>query len=109
MKAAILAKGRGGGKVRAGAIALPICLTRFGALPMYRSVMRAGSPLAFTLLRVPRGDPRPSDEEFLNALARDREQLHLPAANGASDFAIAGPYAILVDGSELDEWVVWEK
>jgi hypothetical protein len=71
--------------------------------------MRAGSPLAVALLRVPRGRPRPSDEDFLRALARDREQLHLPKANGATDFETAGPYAIIVDGKELDEWVVWER
>jgi hypothetical protein len=71
--------------------------------------MAAGSPLAFALMRVPRGQPRPSDEDFLGALARDREQLHLPEANGAADFETAGPYPILVDGKELDEWVVWER
>jgi hypothetical protein len=71
--------------------------------------MAAGSPLAFTLLRVPRGHPRPSDEEFDRALARDREQLHIGKPNGGAEFDIAGPYPILVDGVELDEWVVWER
>ena len=70
--------------------------------------MAAGSPLAFTLLRVPRGQPRPSDEEFGRALARDREQLHIAKPNGA-EFDVTGPYPILVDGVELDEWVVWER
>lgn len=71
--------------------------------------MAAGSPLAFTLLRVPRGQPQPSDEEFRGALTRDREQLRIAEPNGAAEFEIAGPYAIVVDGVELDEWVVWER
>jgi hypothetical protein len=71
--------------------------------------MPAGSPVAFALLRVPRGDPRPSEEKFRAALAKDREQLHLPSKNGGSDLQIAGPYQIIVDGSELDEYVVWER
>jgi hypothetical protein len=72
-------------------------------------VVRAGSPLAFALLRIPRGQARPSDEEFLAALARDREQLRLPKLNGATDFETAGPYPIVYEGKDLDEWVVWEK
>jgi hypothetical protein len=71
--------------------------------------MHAGSPVAFALLRVPRGDPRPSDENFRAALAKDREALHLPGKNGDSDLQIAGPYQIIVDGNELDEYAVWER
>jgi hypothetical protein len=71
--------------------------------------MPAGSPVAFALLRVPRGDPRPSEDRFRAALAEDRVQLHLPAENGTGDLQIAGPYQIIVDGTELDEYVVWER
>jgi len=71
--------------------------------------MPAGSPVAFALLRVPRGDPRPSEENFRAALAKDREALHLPGTNGADDLQTAGPYQIVVDGNELDEYVVWER
>ena len=76
---------------------------------MVRALMPAGSPLAFTLLRRPRGAPRPSDDDFRAALARDREKLRLPASNGAADFHASGPHPIFVDGQELDEWVVWES
>lgn len=71
--------------------------------------MPAGSPVAFALLRVPRGDPRPSEDQFRAALARDREQLHLQSQNGGSDLQIAGPYQIMVGGTELDEYVAWER
>lgn len=71
--------------------------------------MHAGASPAFALVRVPRGEPTPSDETFLQALQEDRRRLHLPAANGQTEFQIAGPYAIIVDGSELDEYVAWEK
>lgn len=71
--------------------------------------MHAGASPAFALVRVPRGDAQPSDETFLKALQEDRERLHLPAANGHTEFQIAGPYAIVVDGAELDEYVAWEK
>ena len=71
--------------------------------------MPAGSPVAFALLRVPRGQARPSEEQFRNALTRDREQLRQPPAPVQTDITIAGPYAILVDGAELDEYVVWER
>lgn len=71
--------------------------------------MAAGSPVAFALLRVPRGDPTPSEEKFRAAIAEDRKQLHLSAQNGSDDLQIAGPYQIIVDGAELDEYVVWER
>jgi hypothetical protein len=71
--------------------------------------MLAGSPVAFALLRIPRGDPRPSEDSFRAALAKDRQELHLPAKNGSSDLQIAGPYQIIVAGTELDEYVVWER
>lgn len=71
--------------------------------------MQAGVSLAFALVRVPRGEPRPSEERFLDALRQDRERLRLPTANGRPDLEIAGPYAITVDGKDLDEYVVWER
>jgi hypothetical protein len=71
--------------------------------------MQAGASLAFALVRVPRGEPRPTEERFLDALRQDRERLHLPKTNGTPDLEIAGPYAIIVDGEELDEYVVWER
>jgi len=75
----------------------------------YENVMPAGSPVAFALLRVPRGNPTPSEKKFRAALAEDRKQLHLSEQNGGDDLQIAGPYQIVVDGTELDEYVVWER
>ena len=71
--------------------------------------MPSGSPLTFALLRVPRGQPRPSEEQFRAALTHDRERLHQTAPTIETDLTTAGPYAILVDGAELDEYVVWER
>ncbi len=72
-------------------------------------IVPAGPSLAFTLVRVPRGESRPSEEEFRTALQGDRERLGLPQPNGPLEFQVAGPYAIVVDGVELDEYVVWEE
>jgi hypothetical protein len=71
--------------------------------------MPAGASVAFALVRVPRGSARPSDEQFRTALQHDRERLHQPAPRVQAELEIAGPYAIVVDGSELDEYVVWER
>ncbi len=71
--------------------------------------MHAGASPTFALLRVPRGASKPSDEKFLEALQKDRERLSLPALNGHTEFEATGPYEITVDGSELDEYVVWER
>lgn len=70
--------------------------------------MRSGTSIAFALIRLPRGE-RPSEGQFTDALREDRRSLHLPPSNGAIEFLTAGPYPILVDGQELDEWVVWER
>jgi hypothetical protein len=67
------------------------------------------SATAFAIIRVPRGAGRPSEDQFRAALAADRKQLHLAPGNGSADFATGGPYEILVDGKELDEYVAWEK
>jgi hypothetical protein len=71
--------------------------------------MPPGASVAFALLRVPRGEPRPSDEQFRTALEKDREQLHQPAPRAATDLQVGGPYAITVGESELDEYVAWER
>ena len=76
---------------------------------MYPRVMPVGASVAFALIRVPRGGARPSEAQFRAALQRDRERLHQAAPAVASDLEIAGPYAITVDGAELDEYVVWER
>jgi hypothetical protein len=61
------------------------------------------------LIRVPRGGPRPSEEQFRAALRRDRDRLHHPEPVILPELSTAGPYAIIVDGAELDEYVVWER
>jgi hypothetical protein len=71
--------------------------------------MPAGASVAFALIRVPRGGARPSEAEFRAALREDRQRLHQPEPAVESDVEIAGPYAIIIDGSELDEYVVWER
>jgi hypothetical protein len=71
--------------------------------------MSRGTASALTIVRVQRGQPRPSDDAVRAAIARDRERLHLPPAKYVCDFAVAGPYAISVDGQDLDEYVVWER
>ena len=71
--------------------------------------MSAGASPVFALVRIPRGGPKPSEEDFVQALKKDRLNLRLPESNGHLEFETAGPYAILVDGSELDEYVAWEK
>lgn len=71
--------------------------------------MPAGASVAFALIRVPRGAARPNEEQFRAALQRDRERLHQPDPVVPTELEIAGPYAITVDGSELDEYVVWER
>ena len=47
-----------------------------------RAVMPAGASAAFALIRVPRGQSRPSEEQFRAALQRDRERLHQPPPPG---------------------------
>ncbi len=70
--------------------------------------MSTGTPLAFTLLRVPRGAARPSEEAFRSALARDREQLRLPSRKSI-ELEIAGPYPVIVNDTEFDEYTAWER
>lgn len=61
------------------------------------------------MLRLPRGSERPADEQFRAALEKDRAQLRMPSLVGTYDLEVAGPYAIHVDGADLDEWVAWER
>lgn len=71
--------------------------------------MSRGTATALTVVRVQRGQPRPSEDVLRAAIARDREQLHLPPEKYVCDYAVAGPYAISIDSQELDEYVVWER
>ncbi len=64
---------------------------------------------ALAVVRVPKGAPRPSDEVFRAALQEDRKRLGLEEAEAFADFAVSGPYPVLVDGVEYDEYVVWER
>jgi hypothetical protein len=71
--------------------------------------MPAGTPNALTIVRVARGQPAPSPEALRVALEGDLARLHLPVEPTRRDVAVAGPYQILIDGQELDEYVVWER
>ncbi|MBI3783498.1 MAG: hypothetical protein HY270_08860 [Deltaproteobacteria bacterium] len=71
--------------------------------------MSRGTASALTMIRVQRGAPRPSLDELRQALARDRAALNIEEVDVICDFGVAGPYAIRVDGKELDEYVVWER
>ena len=75
----------------------------------YSAGMPVGASVAFALLRVPRGQPRPSEDQFRSALRQDRERLHYVDVRASGDVEIAGPYPIIVDGAELDEYVAWER
>ncbi len=70
--------------------------------------MGAGRSLALATVRVPRGKPRPSDEEFRKAIAEDRQRLRLPPVDNTTEVVVVGPYRIFVDGQDWDEYVVWE-
>jgi hypothetical protein len=71
--------------------------------------MSRGIASALTVLRVTRGQPAPTDGEARAALARDRAQLGLPTEQYLRDVQVAGPYAISIDGQDLDEYVIWER
>ncbi len=71
--------------------------------------MHAGASPAFAIIRIPRGEDKPTTEAFLEALRKDRDLLGLPSLNGQTEFVSAGPYAITVDGADLDEYVAWES
>ena len=71
--------------------------------------MSRGTASALTVLRVARGHPSPTDGEARAALARDRASLGLPTEQHVRDVQVAGPYAISIDGQDLDEYVIWER
>jgi hypothetical protein len=71
--------------------------------------MRGGTSSTLAVVRVARGAPRPSDAAFREAIARDRQRLHLPTEGISPDLGIAGPYQIVVEDCDLDEYVVWER
>jgi len=70
--------------------------------------MSRGTASALTVLRVTRGQPAPSDDEARAVLERDRARLGLPSERSLRDVQVAGPYAISIDGHDLDEYVIWE-
>ncbi len=76
---------------------------------MSNRIMPAGASQAFALIRVPRGNPRPSESELRAALIADRERIGHAASSAPTDLEVAGPYKITVAGAEIDEYVVWER
>jgi hypothetical protein len=71
--------------------------------------MSRATASALAVLRVPKGAPRPSEEEFRAALREDRKRLGLDEQPVFADFGVAGPYPVVIDGVEYDEYVVWER
>lgn len=78
-------------------------------MPPNLQPMSRATATALAIVRVPKGAPRPSDEEFRRALEEDRARLRLEPAPDILDFYVAGPFAITLDGQEFDEYVVWER
>jgi len=70
--------------------------------------MQKGTASALTVIRVSRGAPAPNQEDVRAAIASDRAKQRLDGGKYFADFSVAGPYAITVDGQDLDEYVVWE-
>lgn len=71
--------------------------------------MSAGTPLALAIVRVARGEGRPGEAVCRAALCEDRARLREPEPAAAAELAVAGPYAVFVDGVEVDEYVVWAR
>ena len=82
--------------------ALPRADTRFRK-------MASGTGTALTIIRVVRGQPAPAEDVLRAAIAQDRQRLHLPPQNHPYEIAVAGPFAVSVDGRELDEYLAWER
>jgi len=76
---------------------------------MSKRIMTAGASQAFALIRVPRGNPRPSETELRSAVSEDRERIGQAVPWAPTELEVAGPYRITVAGAELDEYVVWER
>jgi hypothetical protein len=64
-------------------------------------------PRALVVLRVPRDAPAPDESTIRAALVTDRRRLAL-APDVEFDYRLAGPYAVLIGGDALDEYVAWE-
>ncbi len=71
--------------------------------------MSSGTGSALTIVRLPRGQQPPTQEDLRAAIERDRVRLHLSPEAHPRDLAVAGPYHVTVDGQDLDEYVVWER
>lgn len=71
--------------------------------------MSRATATALAVVRVPKGAPRPTDDEFRAALEEDRKRLHLDSQPLFGDIAVAGPYPVTIEGVEYDEYVVWER
>jgi hypothetical protein len=71
--------------------------------------MSSGTASALTVIRVGRGQPAPSAADLRAAITHDRQRLHLPPRGHLYDVAVTGPFSVIVDGRELDEYVVWER
>ena len=71
--------------------------------------MPKGIATALTVVRVARGQPRPSETELRGAIERDRTYLRLPREPYQRDLSVAGPYPVTVGAQEFDEYVVWER
>lgn len=63
---------------------------------------------ALAVVRVDRGAARPTDDDLRAALRADRKALKQPPEPEGA-ITVSGPYAIRVDGRDLDEYVVWER
>jgi hypothetical protein len=62
---------------------------------------------ALVVLRVPHGAPAPAAAAIRAAINADRASLALPV-DGDFDYRLAGPYAVVLGGETLDEYVAWE-
>jgi hypothetical protein len=71
--------------------------------------MSAGTSLALGIIRVARGAQKPAPEQLRAAVDQDRRALHMPPGDGRSDLMVAGPYALTINGEDIDEYVVWER
>ncbi|GIW45012.1 MAG: hypothetical protein KatS3mg077_2294 [Candidatus Binatia bacterium] len=78
-------------------------------MPPTLPLMSRATATALAIVRVPRGAPRPSDDEFRRALEEDRVRLRLEAHPDIPDFFVAGPFPVTWNGQEFDEYVVWER
>jgi hypothetical protein len=70
-------------------------------------MVNPAGPRALVLVRRPRGAPGPDAAEVRQALVDDRTRI--ATVGGASfGYRLAGPYPVVVDGVEMDEYVAWE-